>query len=121
VPLDSDPPELGQQLNAIKTILYSNSALLQNKVGQYGDAADNATKALETEGIADKDKAKALFRRAQAKVGKKNEEEALEDLEEAKKLAPGDAGIVKELEGIKKKIKDRREKEKKAYKNAFNF
>jgi peptidyl-prolyl isomerase D len=121
VPLDSDPPELGQQLNAIKTILYSNSALLQNKVGQYGDAADNATKALEMEGIADKDKAKALFRRAQARVGKKNEEDALEDLEAAKKLAPGDAGIVTLLESIKKKIKERKEKEKKAYKNAFNF
>lgn len=121
VPLDSDPPELGAQLNALRVTLYSNSALLQNKTSQFGDAADNATKALETEGIADKDKAKAYFRRAQARVGKKNEEEALEDLEEAKKLAPGDAAILKELEVIKKKIKERKEREKKAYKNAFNF
>lgn len=94
---------------------------MQNKIGAFGDAADNATKALEIEGITDKDKAKALFRRAQARVGKKSEEDALSDLEEAKKLAPGDAAIVKELEGIKKKVKDRKEKEKKAYKNAFNF
>lgn len=121
MPLDSDPPELGAQLNALRVTLYSNSALLQNKTGQFGDAADNATKALETEGIADKDKAKAYFRRAQARVAKKNEEEALVDLEEAGKLAPGDAAIVKELESIKKKIKERKEREKKAYKNAFNF
>ncbi|KAF2683110.1 peptidyl-prolyl cis-trans isomerase D [Lentithecium fluviatile CBS 122367] len=120
-PLDSDPPELGAQLNALKVILYSNSALLQNKVGQYSEAADNATKALEIEGIADKDKAKAYFRRAQARVGRKNEEEAVKDLEEAKKFAPGDGAIVKELEGIKKRVKERREKEKKAYANAFNF
>jgi peptidyl-prolyl isomerase D len=73
------------------------------------------------EGITDKDKAKALFRRAQARVGKKNEEDALQDLEEAGRLAPGDAGIVRELEGIRKKIKERKEREKKAYKNAFNF
>jgi peptidyl-prolyl isomerase D len=120
-PLDTDPAELGPQLNALKIILYSNSALLQNKIGHYTEAADNATKALEIEGISDKDKAKAYFRRAQARVGKKNEEDAVKDLEEAQKFAPGDAAILKELEGIKKKVKERREKEKKAYKNAFNF
>jgi peptidyl-prolyl isomerase D len=88
---------------------------------QYAEAADSASNALGIEGIQDKDKAKALFRRAQAKVGKKNDEEAVEDLEQAGKLAPGDGAIGKELEEARKRVKQRKEKEKKAYANAFNF
>ncbi|KAF1830855.1 hypothetical protein BDW02DRAFT_633285 [Decorospora gaudefroyi] len=120
-PLDNDPEDLWPKLNALKISLYSNSALLENKMNHYNDAVDNATKALSIEGITDKDKAKAYFRRAQAKVGKKNEEDALEDLNEAAKYAPGDAAIVKELDVVKKRVQARKEKEKKAYKNAFNF
>mgnify|MGYP001940349401 CR=1 FL=1 len=120
-PLDDDPKDLWPKLNALKISLYSNSALLQNKTGQFADAADNATKALDIEGITDKDKAKAYFRRATAKVGKRNDEDALADLNEAAKYAPGDAAIVKELDVVKKRVQARKEKEKKAYKNAFNF
>lgn len=120
-PVDSDPPTLWPALNALKISVYSNLALLQNKTGQYTEAAESATKALEIEGIAEKDKAKAYFRRAQAKAGKKNEEEALKDLHEAAKYAPGDAAIGRELESVKKRVQARKEKEKKAYKNAFNF
>ncbi|EMD86363.1 hypothetical protein COCC4DRAFT_22589 [Bipolaris maydis ATCC 48331] len=120
-PLDDDPKDLWPQLCALKISLYSNSALLQNKTHQYGEAIESATKALDIEGITDKDKAKAYFRRAQAKVARKNEEEALADLKEAAKYAPGDAAIVKEQDLIKKKVQARKEKEKKVYKNAFNF
>ncbi|KAI8930871.1 peptidyl-prolyl cis-trans isomerase cpr6 [Plenodomus lindquistii] len=121
VPLDSDPSDLWPALCALKIQLYSNSALLQNKLSLFTDAAESATKALEIEGISDKDKAKALFRRATAKAGKKNEDEALRDLNEAAKLAPGDAGIVKELDVVKRRVQARKEKEKKVYANAFNF
>ena len=120
-PLDTDPADLGTQLNALKISLYLNSALLQNKVGQFVEAAENAGKALEIEGINEKDMAKAYFRRGQARVGRKNEEEALKDLETASKYAPGDAAITKELDNVKRRVKERKEKEKKAYKNAFNF
>lgn len=118
-PLDSDPPELGGQLNALKISLYLNSALLQNKVGQYADAAESASKALEIQGITEKDMAKAYFRRGQARSGRKNEEDALKDLETASKYAPGDAAITKELDTVKRRVKERREKEKKAYSKAF--
>ncbi|KAF2848407.1 peptidyl-prolyl cis-trans isomeras-like protein D [Plenodomus tracheiphilus IPT5] len=121
VALDTDPKDLWPALSALKIQLYSNSALLQNKLGHFNDAAESATKALEIEGITDKDKAKALFRRATAKAGKKSEEDALRDLNEAAKLAPGDAAIVKELEGVKRRVQARKEKEKKVYANAFNF
>ncbi|KAF2787903.1 peptidyl-prolyl cis-trans isomerase 1 [Melanomma pulvis-pyrius CBS 109.77] len=120
-PLDTDAADLGPKLNALKISVYSNAALLQNKTGQATEAAESATKALEIEGISEKDKAKALFRRAQARIAKKNEEDALRDLEEARQFAPGDAAIVKELDGVKRRVKERKEKEKKAYANAFNF
>lgn len=120
-PADNDPPELWKSLQALKITVYSNLALLQNKTNQHSEAAESATKALEIEGITEKDKAKAYFRRAQAKVAKKGEEDALADLHEALKYAPGDAAIVKELDVVKKKVQARKEKEKKAYANAFNF
>jgi len=121
VPLDSDPADLWSALCALKVQLYSNSALLQNKLGQWSEAAESATKALEMEGISEKDKAKALFRRGIARVGKKNEEDALSDLNAAAKYAPGDAAIAKELASVKQRVQARREKEKKVYANAFNF
>jgi peptidyl-prolyl isomerase D len=120
-PLDSDPADVFPKLNALKIIVYSNCALLQNKTGSYAEAVENATKALEVEGINDKDKAKAYFRRAQAKLGKKGDEAAVKDLNEAIKYAPGDAAIVKELDAAKKRVAARKEKERNAYKNAFNF
>ncbi|KAF1848953.1 uncharacterized protein K460DRAFT_83198 [Cucurbitaria berberidis CBS 394.84] len=120
-PLDNDPKDLWPQLSALKISVYSNSALLQNKTNQHAEAAESATKALEIEGITNKDKAKAYFRRGQAKIGKRNEEDALADLNEAAKYAPGDAAITRELEGVKKRVQARKEKEKKAFKNAFNF
>ena len=120
-PADNDPPELWKSLKALKITVYSNLALLQNKTNQYTEAAESATKALEIEGITEKDLAKVYFRRAQAKTGKKSEEDALADLTEAIKYAPGDAAIVNELNAVKKRVQARKEKEKKVYKNAFNF
>jgi peptidyl-prolyl isomerase D len=120
-PLDNDPPTLFPSLNALRVILYSNSALLQNKRAQYVDAVDSATKALAIEGIQDKDQAKAYFRRAQAKVGKKADEDALRDLEQAGKFAPGDSAITALKDQVKKRVQDRKEREKKAYKGAFDF
>jgi peptidyl-prolyl isomerase D len=120
-PLDTDPEDLFPKLKALKVSVYLNCALLQNKTNQFAEALDSATKALEIEGISDKDKAKAYYRRGQAKIGKKSDEGALDDLNEAIKYAPGDAAIIKDLEGAKKRVAARKEKERKAYKNAFNF
>ncbi|KAF2267143.1 peptidyl-prolyl cis-trans isomerase 1 [Lojkania enalia] len=120
-PLDSDPAELGTQLSSLKVNLYLNSALLQNKLSDFSSAATNASKALEIDGINNKDKGKAYYRRAQAMIGKKNDEDALRDLEEANKYAPGDAAVAKELESAKRRVKERKDREKRLYKNAFNF
>ncbi|KAF2271776.1 uncharacterized protein EI97DRAFT_437557 [Westerdykella ornata] len=120
-PLDEDPKDLGEKLDALKAVLYSNSALLQNKLGRFKEAVESASKALEVSGLGDKERAKALFRRGQAYAARKNDEDALADLEEAVKLVPGDAAVVKELEAVKRRVKERREKEKKVYAKAFDF
>lgn len=119
-PGDEDPPELGQQLKTVSFSLHSNSALLQNKVKAFEDAFDSATRAIEIEGIAAADRAKAYYRRALANVNLKDDEQAIADLEEALRLAPGDPSIVKELGIVKKKVADKVKKEKAAYKKFFD-
>ncbi|EAW11580.1 putative peptidyl-prolyl cis-trans isomerase Cpr7 [Aspergillus clavatus NRRL 1] len=122
-PTDDDPKELGPQLKALRFTLYSNSSLLANKLGQYKNAQNWATYALDVATDAnakDADKAKALYRRAVAHTGQKEEDEALKDLQEASKLAPGDAGITNEIAKVKKAIKDREAKEKAAARRFFS-
>lgn len=118
-PLDSDPPELGPQLNALKIILHSNSALLQIKLKHFGAAEQSASHALAVKGIKDTDKGKALYRRALARKGTKNEDDAIADLEAALKCVPDDAAIKNELNAVKKAATDRAKKEKAAYSKFF--
>lgn len=121
-PGDNDPKELGEQMKALRFTLHSNSSLLANKLAHYNEAQTWAGYALQVAGDAkakDADKAKAYFRRAQAQVGLKEEDEALKDLQEALKLAPGDAAIVSEIAKVKKIIKDREAKDKAAARKFF--
>ena len=64
--------------------------------------------------------AKALYRRALAHVYMKNEEEAEKDLVEASNLVPEDTAIATELTKIRQQRKEKRDKEKKAYKKMFS-
>lgn len=69
-------------------------------------AIKQASRALELDGDSEKepmkrklaqgDKAKALYRRAMGRLAVKEETEAIKDLEQALKFAPGDAAISKE-------------------------
>ena len=63
--------------------------------------------------------AKALYRRALAHAYLKTEENAEKDLVEANHLVPEDAVIAAELNKIRQQRKEKREKEKKAYKKMF--
>jgi peptidyl-prolyl isomerase D len=117
--LSSESEETKKTLNALRFTLNSNSALLSNKLKSYDEAARSATFALEVPGIANVEKGKALYRRAVAKVGLKDEDSALEDLEEASKLVPGDPAVTKELKDVKKMMADRAKKEKTAYSKFF--
>ncbi|KAL4895540.1 peptidyl-prolyl cis-trans isomerase D [Aspergillus ambiguus] len=114
-PDENDPKELEGQMKALRFTLHSNSSLLANKLGQYRNGQSWASYALEVAPAAnaqDADKAKALYRRAVASSGLKEEDAALKDLEEASKLAPNDAAIANEIARVKKAIKDREAKER---------
>ncbi|MCJ1481427.1 peptidyl-prolyl cis-trans isomerase cpr6 [Schaereria dolodes] len=117
--LDNDPPELAQELTTIRFTLHSNSALLQNKLKAYDDAEKSASNALDLKRIPDTDRAKAYYRRALAKVGLKEDEDAVKDLEAALKLVPSDAAIMKELTTVRKRLVELEKKEKAAFKKFF--
>jgi peptidyl-prolyl isomerase D len=83
------------------------------------NAIANTTRALNQFTLKDADKAKALYRRALARVQLKDEEQAEEDLIEASKVAPDDKAIAAELGKIKQAQKEQKDREKKAYKRMF--
>ncbi|KAK4100072.1 hypothetical protein N658DRAFT_497786 [Parathielavia hyrcaniae] len=118
--LDDDPAEAKEQMGALRISLNSNAALMNMKLGAWEEtirAADSALAMSTT--ISDKDKAKALYRRGYAQVRLKDEDAALESLEQAKKLAPEDAAINAELANVKKAAAARAAKEKAALKKFF--
>lgn len=124
-PDENDPKqkELDGEIKSLRFTLHSNSSLLSNKRRRFRDGKAWATYALEVAAEAktkDADKAKAYYRRAIAEAGQKEEDEALRDLEEAAKLAPGDAAIINETDKVKKAIKAANDREKAAAKKFFS-
>ena len=118
--LENEPPETKKQMDALRFTLNANSALLSNKLKIYDDALRYASAALDVADVTDADKAKALYRRAIAEVGLKDEDAALKDLEEANKLVPNDPAVIKELAQVKKAAAERAKKEKAAYSKFFS-
>ena len=86
----------------------------------FDDAMLSANNALDLAGIGEVERAKAYYRRAIAKLGQKDDEEALKDLSEASKLAPGDPAIAKELASVKKRAQEQEKKQKAAFKKFFD-
>lgn len=117
--LENDDKDAFAKLNKLKISLHTNSSLLQFKLDQFNASYESADKASLVEGITDQEKGKAFFRKGVASKGMKDEEKALEFMEKAEKLVPGDAGIKNELAAVKKAAADRKAKEKKAYSKAF--
>jgi peptidyl-prolyl isomerase D len=116
---EDDPADTGKQLSSLRFTLHSNSALLQNKLKMFDEANTSATYALEVADLADAERAKAHYRRGTARMGLKDDDEALKDFEAADKLAPGDAAITKDLAAVRKKTQDQIRKEKEAFKKFF--
>lgn len=85
-------------------------------------AVANTTRAINqfAQAMKPADHAKALYRRALARVQLKDEEEAEEDLRTAAKLAPEDKAIASELAKIKEAQREHKEKQKKAFKKMFS-
>ncbi|KAI1360377.1 cyclophilin-like domain-containing protein [Xylaria arbuscula] len=108
------------KLSALRFTLNCNSALLNLKLEAWEDAERSAASALAVSGISDAEKGKALYRRGLALIKLKDEDEAVNALQEARKLVPGDAAITKELDTVKKQAAARRAKEKAAYQKFFS-
>lgn len=97
--------DLKKQLKEQKAILHSNLAMCQLKSGNYDMAIINCTKCLEI----DCNNVKALFRRAQARTGRNDYDEALEDYRAALKIDPNNQEIknkVMHVENLKKTYND---------------
>ncbi|KAG5718813.1 Peptidyl-prolyl cis-trans isomerase D [Termitomyces sp. T112] len=118
------PSELRDSYDALLAPLLLNSALAairsQPTSSQNAEVAIKCTtRALDRLELNTADKAKALYRRALAKVVQKDEDEAEKDLVEASKLVPEDGAIAGELAKVRQRKKEKREKEKKAFKKMF--
>jgi peptidyl-prolyl isomerase D len=101
-----------------------NSALAAIKIQPTSSANSttavaNTTRAINQFDLKPADGAKALYRRALARVQLKDDEQAEQDLLQARGLAPEDAAINAELAKIKETRKQQRDKEKKAFKKMF--
>lgn len=117
--VSKESDDVKKQLDALRFSLNNNSALMNMKQSNWEDTVQSAENALFVKGVADKDKAKALYRKGYALVRMKDEDEALKALEEAKRLAPEDAAVNAELGAVKKAAAARAAKEKAAFKKFF--
>ncbi|KZF19030.1 peptidyl-prolyl cis-trans isomerase Cpr7 [Xylona heveae TC161] len=117
--LEGEPADLGKQINSLKFTLYNNAAFAEIKLNLFRDAVNSASKALDVPDATDAEKGKALYRRALAHNGLKDEDASVADLHAALKVVPGDSAVTKELEQTKKRAADRTKKEKAVYKKFF--
>lgn len=117
----SEDGTLKQDAQTLRFTLHSNSALLANKQKRFSEAQKWATMAIDaiSKDTSAKDQAKAYYRRGQARVGLKELDDAVKDLERAAELQPGDAATTKELASTKKAMKEIEKKEKAAFKKFF--
>ncbi|KAF9924360.1 Peptidyl-prolyl cis-trans isomerase D [Linnemannia zychae] len=116
-----DAPELVKEFYAVKIPCYLNKGFCALKLGRPETTIKDMTTVLDMDpkypSVADK--AKAYFRRGSAYLKVNDLEASKADLEQAKKLSPKDAGILRELETVNAKLTAKRNKEKKAYAKMF--
>ncbi|KAI4376001.1 hypothetical protein MLD38_013803 [Melastoma candidum] len=103
-------------LRKTKSQIFTNSSVCKLKLGDPKGALLDAEFAMR-EG---ENNAKALFRQGQAHMVLNDVDAAVESFSKALALEPDDAGIRKELTAAKRKISERCEKEKKAYRKMFS-
>jgi len=116
---EGDNKETIAALKELRVQFHLNLSLVQLRAGNYHDALKSASNALELD-LSDKDSAKAHYRRGLAYANMKDDKLAIESLKKAAELTPDDAGVLHELEAAKRRLKERREKERKAYAKMFS-
>ncbi|KAF8324019.1 40 kDa cyclophilin [Clavulina sp. PMI_390] len=91
-----------------------------NAAAQDALKATSRVLALTNPALSATDQGKALYRRALAQVALQEEEDAEKDLVAALNVVPGDKAIEAELQKVKAKKKEKRDKEKKAFRGLFS-
>jgi len=107
-------------MRVLRVSLHLNLALTYLRETNYQDAIKSATAALDLN--PDKiDQGKAYTRRGKAYASSRNDQLAIEDLKKAVELLPSDqANAAKtDLEAVKKRMKLRKDKERKVYAAMF--
>ncbi|BBH09523.1 peptidyl-prolyl cis-trans isomerase / cyclophilin-40 / rotamase [Prunus dulcis] len=112
---DGIDEERSSSLRKTKSQIFTNSSACKLKLGDLKGALLDTDFAMRD----GEDNVKALFRQGQAYMALNDIDAAVESFKRALDLEPTDAGIKKELAAAKKKISDRRDKEKKAYSKMF--
>lgn len=107
--------EVQKKLEPTALSCFLNTAACNLKMQLWQDAMDSCNEALEL----DQANTKALFRRAQAWQGLKENGEAMIDLKKAQGIAPEDKAISNEMKRVQLKIQEEKEKEKKIYAKMF--
>jgi len=123
--VDDTPPESVKAYNAQLTPLLLNMALAALKITptttrNAEDARNSTTRVLQLDEVSSADKAKALYRRSLANSLLQEDEDAEKDLVEALTIAPGDEAVRRELDKVRQKKKEKRDKQKKAYRGLFS-
>lgn len=113
------PKEKITELWHLKASCYLNASLMAMKLHDSQDTIKYAKKVLGCEQLEVTSKAKALYRCAMGHLQGHNEEDAIKDFISAHKLRPSDGGIARGLEQAKKSLKERHEKERKAFSKMF--
>ncbi|XP_003221776.1 peptidyl-prolyl cis-trans isomerase D [Anolis carolinensis] len=103
------------KLDSAALTCFLNIAACKLKLSEWQDAIENCTEALAI----DPTNTKALYRRAQAWEATKEYDQALADLHKAQGIAPQDKAIQMEVQKVKQKIKNEKEKERAAYAKMF--
>ncbi|EPR59296.1 peptidyl-prolyl cis-trans isomerase [Toxoplasma gondii GAB2-2007-GAL-DOM2] len=104
-----------EQQKRLELPLRLNLATCCNRLGEFSEAIEQTTKALEM----DPESSKGWYRRGVARMAVGQLDEARHDFVQAAKLDPKNVEIRRELEKCKKKIEEVRAKEKSAFGNIF--
>ncbi|KAE8876842.1 hypothetical protein PF005_g4013 [Phytophthora fragariae] len=102
-------------MKQLQTTCFLNAAMAYLKVENYAETVATATKALNNEPT----NVKALYRRGVGRMHLNDLERAKEDLLAAGKQDPTNREVRRELEVLKKKMKDARQKEKAVFGGLF--
>ncbi|MBN3295468.1 peptidyl-prolyl cis-trans isomerase D [Amia ocellicauda] len=110
-----DEESAQQKLEPIALSCILNIAACKLKMQLWQDAMESCSEALELRPA----NTKALYRRAQAWQGMKEYSQALADLKRAQEISPEDKAIANEMLRVKQRVKEEKEKEKRAYAKMF--